>query len=284
MIYDEDLFSLLSKQSYENIIDSLVKNWYDTMKIVLESNDITFIKKTMRKITKVYDSTQILNTAYSMLVKQNVNLAFNDLINKEELKKFPTTFIDGIPVYHIDNSMNFSFLAHIVTKQFLREHPEEWTNNKTLSSRPTLLSLTKINNWLHKLYGTSIESIQYNLCLLFEEVPHEQVYIIDDHDAGTFTGKFTQSNKNSLKAFEKSHVLSTRKDSIPDYHNEIAVQRRLPNGTRRMPFAILVNDSSILNNTSPAVIWAKYYNLPLVMYHVKEKNNDEIITETQVKK
>ena len=275
-----------NKEYYESS-DDYVKNFIDIMKVIEESNDISFIKRVIFKFLKAYDSTLIMDTAYRYIKKYRVDKQLANLTNKEGLNNFTKTYIDGIPVCHLTGD-NYSFLAHIVglyTNQnnynignSLKYNPSEWTSRKNEGSSIISAKFIDSSNMvLHRSGDGSMKNMNRDtLVLLFEKPPLDQIRTMYLTDAQTPIGRTINSHLRDylIESFsDLDHNLAIHHD------NEVAFDRELPNGETRMPIGILITDEMNLNENSPAVIWAKYYNLPLVMYHVKEDSKNEVVSE-----
>lgn len=291
-IYQDNYYKILKEgDSKYNQSNDNVKNFFDVISMIENSNDLDFIKRAISKYLQAYDVPFVVREIIHEVKKERITNQLKNLTTRKDLEKYPKSYIGDVAVYHLVGN-DYKFISHAIGMNYNalytpetideRTNPEYWTNNRNIDSEFISSSLINASNMnVHR--GGPIEAnlkIRKDfVILLFDNIPIDQVRYLSSTDAKSPIGRLVNGSKRevSLKEIKEINMVDFSDD------NEITFDRELPNGMTRLPFAILVADTMTLNEDSKAMKWARYYNIPLVMYHTIDKSYEQNIETTKSK-
>ncbi len=267
------------------IDDDDVKICYDICNIVEESTDLNVLKEKLLEFYQNFDIYKCREKVIKFLVKSELDGLFDKVIDEKKMMDLPkenkTIGNNKILVYHLED-IPFEAIIHVISRENknlnkildLKNHPENWG---TKGEGSTLLSLSMVGNKHEDIFGGTLSKSDLDTLIIgFGPIALEQVSSLSSHDSASRTDN--ANFKNNLGSIVKRSEDFKYLMNFNVGYNEIAVSRFLPSGDSRKPIYILIGEEDIdnLTPTSPQVLWATYFNIPIIAVNYKKYKNNVI--------
>lgn len=262
---------------YNNIKDSIASYLYEILKQVKNSNNEVFIKNTLLKLSKNFGYTNMYHTIGQSITYDDTKEILKGEINasKEEVKN-----IDGKENKFIFlNGEDFHFLVHCINSDFNgdnKEYMQDMLNNPTMWEDQTAtfnynLSLSSISEKNNAMFGDHLPSYTGNIRLGFFEMPLDQILKISAGDGATNV-KAKKVVKDYARLYSDFVKVRNHLNRPTSDYDEILVTRFLPNGEKRKPDFLIINEIEYqeLKTNSKILLWANHFNIPIVVINTKK--------------
>ena len=245
-----DLYNSFS-ESIQQINNEKLKNIIKTIEVLLNSNDMEEIKKAFKNINR--------NNALELECNLKADL-LKDFIPKMNTNKTSKDIIDL-------TNKNFNLLVHVVgaygSTIDANSLYESWNSESRYTNTGICTSLINEN------YFGRAPQVDSSVIFVFDNIQGDSIQMMGPYDLWSKTsGLSSYSGRSSVYCKPKTLVNKTR-----DFHNEVVINRKLADGTKRQPRYILCFDK--INEESKKA--SQEFNVPILFIdtekHIENKNN-----------